>query len=141
MVADAFLLTCFATKYDMAISKTVTGYWNLHCENATLKQVWDPIAYLECLTSISSAYDKFCKKNGLQNKLSSYHKKKIFIGMLQVGRDKSIFQRVIQREDIQKIFSPSQLFLIDILCKFRFLDLSLQIKSCLRKIGVGKKIG
>lgn len=136
MAADGFLLTCLATKYDMAISKTVTGFWNMHGDNATLNQSRDPMVYLTHLTSCARLYDRFCRENCLKNQLAGHHKKKIFIGLLQVGRERDVFHRAIQREDVREFFNPIELYIVNALRALRFLDASLRLKANLRKIGV-----
>lgn len=136
MVADGHLLTCLATKYDMAISKVITGYWNIHGENETAKQKWNPDIYINALVSRNKLYTEFCKANQLPNKLTGFYKKKLLIGLLHVGRKKECFSKMVRRPDVREIFSPIVIRIIGLLCAINFLDFSLSVKAQLRKIGM-----
>ncbi len=136
MIADGFLLTCLATKYDMAVSKIITGYWNIHGQNATENQLSDNDAYITALTSRITLYKAFCVNNGLSNRLSRFYKEKLLIGLLQTGNDPLYFQKMMSRADVREIFSPVSIFAIRLMHAINLLGLSLSLKRLLRRYGV-----
>ena len=135
-VSDGFLLTCLLTKYDMAVSKTITGYWNIHGENYTEQQRWDPETYITALISLRDLYDDFCKKNGLPNRLKKFYERRLLIGLLQVAREPSNFNAIVGRPDVVKSIKPWQFQVIRLLSSMHFLETALWFKSTLRKLGV-----
>lgn len=135
-VSDGFLLTCLATKYDMAVSKTITGYWNIHGENHTGQQRWNPDAYITALISLRNLYDEFCQKNRIPNQLTRFHEQRLLIGLLQVGREPSGFNNIIARPDVVSSIKPWKCQVIRFLSSIYFLETALWCKSTLRKLGV-----
>ena len=135
-VSDGFLLTSLATKYDMAVSKTITGYWNIHGENSTEQQKWDPMTYITALAAIKKLYEDFCNINALPNVLAAFHKQRLLIGLLQVGHDPAVLDQIVHKSNLVENFPPWQLQVIRMLCKIHFLEAALWVKGTLRNMGV-----
>jgi glycosyltransferase involved in cell wall biosynthesis len=134
MVSDGFLLTCLATKYDMAISMAVTGYWDIHGGNITMNQSKDPMIYIGYLTALPKLYEDYCAENGLNSELKAFYFKKLVVGLLHVGRNKMALEQAFEREDVKQILTGWEMKIIRVLCHVRVLDISLRLKRALRSV-------
>ena len=135
-VSDGFLLTCLATKYDMAISKVITGYWDLHGQNMTMLQVKNPKRYIDCLVALGKLYQSYCDRNALVNRLKYFHFTRICVGLLDVGRNRNIFIQEISRGDVKLVVGPWAIVTLKALRAIQFLDMALAVKKLLRKLAL-----
>jgi glycosyltransferase involved in cell wall biosynthesis len=83
MSSDGLLLTCLASKYDLAFTHTKTGYWLIHGDNETERQSRGYADGVRVATARLQVYESFCRLNRLPNKLFLRHYARLILALLR----------------------------------------------------------
>lgn len=108
LVCDGVLLTCLATRHDMAISKTVTGYWEVHDGSQTQQHPPDAQEQLSYITRWGALYDEYCRSNGLPNRLRPQFRRRLLLALLLM-KQPAEFVRALERDDVRAMGGRWQL--------------------------------